>query len=116
MADRVDQLGAVHGVKMEIGHALVNEVEHLLGGDRGGDQLARRRIVVEPGEAMRQPVGYRGAGAGGEVSRLIEVLHWQNAGHDRDADSAFANLLEITEIEIVLEEELGDGAAPARGS
>src|ERR1700730_15049875 len=33
MADRVDEVGAVHGVEMEVGDAAVDEVEHLLGGD-----------------------------------------------------------------------------------
>ena len=37
---------------MEVGDAAIDEVEHLLGGDRGGDQLARRRVVVEPLEAL----------------------------------------------------------------
>ena len=52
MADRVDQIGAVHGVEVKIGDAVIDEIEHLLGGDRGGDQLARRRIVVEAVEAL----------------------------------------------------------------
>src|SRR5215470_19395846 len=42
MADRVDQVGTVHGVEVKIGHAAIDEVEHLLGGDRGGYQLAGR--------------------------------------------------------------------------
>src|SRR5215470_6608382 len=37
---RIDQVGAVHGVEMEIRDAAVDEIEHLLGGDRGRAQLA----------------------------------------------------------------------------
>jgi hypothetical protein len=37
VADRVDQIGAVHGVKMEIGDAVVDEIKDLLGRDRGGN-------------------------------------------------------------------------------
>ena len=35
MADRVDEIGAVHGVEMEIADAAVDQIEHLLGSDRG---------------------------------------------------------------------------------
>ena len=67
MADRVDEIGAVHGVEVEFGDAVIDQVDHLLGGDRGGDQLARRRIVVEAVEALGEPGRHRGAGARGEI-------------------------------------------------
>src|SRR5580692_507536 len=35
VADRVDEIGAVHGVEMKVGHAMIDQVEHLLGGNRG---------------------------------------------------------------------------------
>src|SRR5579863_4020397 len=47
MTDGVDQVGAVHRVEVEIGHAAVDQIDHLLGGDRGRDQLAGGGIVVE---------------------------------------------------------------------
>src|SRR5208282_4420001 len=40
VADRVDEVGAVHGVEVEVGDAVVYQIEHLLGVDAGGDQLA----------------------------------------------------------------------------
>src|SRR5215471_14849526 len=40
MANRVDQIGAVHGVEMKIGDAAIDQIKHLLGGNRGRDQLA----------------------------------------------------------------------------
>src|SRR5277367_6287084 len=58
VADRVNQVGAVHRVEVEISYTVVNQIEHLLGGDRGGDQLAGRRIVIEAIEAARQPIGH----------------------------------------------------------
>src|SRR5271169_4451569 len=55
VADREHEIGAVHSVEVEIGDAVIDEVEHLFGGDRGGDELARRRIVVEAFEALGEP-------------------------------------------------------------
>src|SRR5580658_8162412 len=106
MADRIGQVGAVHRVEVEIGHTMINQIEHLLGGDRGGDQLARCRIVVEAVEAMRQPIGYRGAGAGGEIFGLLEILYRQDAGHDRNVDAGFAHAVEVAEVKTILEKEL----------
>src|SRR5580704_14478667 len=37
MADRVDEVGAVHGVEVKAGDTVIHQVEHLLGGNRGGD-------------------------------------------------------------------------------
>ena len=113
MADRIDQVGAVHGVEVEIGDAVIDQIEHLFGGDRGSDQLARRRIVVEAVEAIGEPGGHRGAGARGEILGLREILHRQDAGHDRDVDAGRAHAVEIAEIKTVLEKELGDRARRA---
>ena len=88
MADRVNQIGAVHGVEMEVGDAALDQIEHLLGGDRGGDQLSRRHVVVEPVEALGEPARHARAGALGEILHLLEVLHRQDARHDRDVDAA----------------------------
>ena len=68
MTDRVDEVGAVHGVEMEIGDAAIDQIEHLLGGDGGRDQLAGRDIIVEPLETLGQPARDRGAAALGEIS------------------------------------------------
>ena len=35
MADGEDEVGAVHRIEMEGGHPAVDQIEHLLGGDRG---------------------------------------------------------------------------------
>ena len=71
-------------------------------------------VVVEPVEALGEPRRHRGAGARGEIGRRLEILHRQDARHDRDIDAARAHAVEIAEIEIVLEEELRDGARGAR--
>src|SRR5271167_688508 len=67
MTDRVDKIGAVHGVKMKIADAVVDEIEHLFSGDRGGDEFSCCRIVVETFEAAGKPVGHRCAGARREI-------------------------------------------------
>src|SRR5690349_21835528 len=41
VADRVNEIGAVHGVEMKLVDAVVDEVEHLLGGNCRCDQFAR---------------------------------------------------------------------------
>src|ERR1700740_3649469 len=98
---------------MKIGDAVVNEIEHLFGSDRGGNQLACRRIIVETVEALREPSGYGGPGARGEIFRLLEILHRQNAGHDRNVDAGGPHAVEIAEIKVVLEKELRHGASGA---
>src|ERR1700719_40197 len=35
VADCVDEIGAVHGVEVKVGDAVIDQVEHLFGGDRG---------------------------------------------------------------------------------
>src|SRR3974377_2021226 len=110
MANRVDEIRAVHGVEMERRDAAVEQVDHLLAGDRGGDQFARRRIVLETVEALCDPGRHRRARAFRKILRRLEVLYRQNAGHDRDIDAARANAVEIPEVQIVVEEELRDRA------
>src|SRR5215471_10103843 len=55
VANRIDQVGAVHGVKMKIGDAVVDEIENLLGSDRGGNQFAGRWIVFDTVETLGEP-------------------------------------------------------------
>jgi hypothetical protein len=45
---------------------------------------------------------------------LLEVLHRQDAGHNRHVDAAPSHAIEILEIKVILEEELGDGAGCTR--
>src|SRR5262249_4007468 len=73
MTHGVDQVGAVHGVEVEIGDAAIDEIEHLLGGDRGGDELAGGGVLLETLEPMGQPVRHRGAAARGERLGLLEI-------------------------------------------
>ena len=40
MADRIDQIGLVHGVEMELLDALVEQVDHLFGSHSGCNQVA----------------------------------------------------------------------------
>src|SRR5580692_2649474 len=104
VADRVNEIGAVHRVEMKIGDAVIDQIEHLLGGDGGGDQLAGGGIVVEAVEAVGEPSRYRRTAARGKSLRGLEILHRQNPRHDRDVDAGRADAVEIAEIEIVLEE------------
>ena len=99
---------------MKIAHAAIQQIEHLFGRDCGGDQLARRRIVIQAVEARSEPVRHRGAGTLREALRLLEVLNREDARRDRHRNTARAHAIEITEIKIVLEEELSDGPRRAR--
>src|SRR5579862_5950 len=113
MADRENQIGAVHGVEMKGIDAALVELLHLAGGNRGSHQLAGLGVVVEAVELLREPVRHGGARAGDEVSRLLEIVHRHDAGDDRNIDAAPADAVEIAEVEIVIEEDLRDGARGA---
>src|SRR5216683_640942 len=110
MADGEHEVRAVHGVEMKGIDAVFCELLHLAGGNGGGHELSRFGIVVEAVELFREPVGHGGAGAGDEIAGLLEIVHRHDAGHDRDADAAGPHPVEITEVQIVIEEHLRDGA------
>src|SRR4026209_1732100 len=46
MADREHEVRAVHGIEMKGIDAVLGELVHLAGGNRGGDKLARLGVVV----------------------------------------------------------------------
>src|ERR1700687_6165653 len=110
MADGEYEVGAVHGVEMKGVDAVFCQFLHLAGRDGGGYQLAGLGIVIEAFEFFREPVRHAGAGAGDEIAGLLEVVHRHDAGHDRNFDAARANPVEIAKIEVVVEEDLGNGA------
>src|SRR5580698_1044274 len=95
VANRVDEIGAVHGVEMKVGDAVIDQIEHLLGGDRSGDQLAGGGVVVEAVEAVGEPGRHRGAAARGKSFCRLEILHRQNSRHDRNIDARGAHAVEI---------------------
>ncbi len=109
VADRIDEIRAIHRVEMEMLDASVNEVEDLFGGDgrgRSGDGSSDRRRDLQTVRLARlapwrQPLC--------EARGLTEILHRYDAGDNRDRDAAIVTLVEKTEIDLVLEEELGDG-------
>src|ERR1700733_10966173 len=113
VADGVSEVGTVHGVEMEIAHTVFGEAHHLLSGNGCGDQLACGRVFVEAFEPRSKPVGHGSAGACGEVLCLDEILHRQYAGYDRNIDAGGTRVVEITVVEVVVEEELRDGAGGA---
>src|SRR5436305_932212 len=62
-------------------------------------------IPVTPGIL---PVRHRGAGALGKTLRLLEVLYRQDARRHRNGNSPRPHPVEVTKVEIVIEEELRD--------
>ena len=79
MADGIDEVGAVQRVEVKLGDALIDQAEHLLGGDGGGHQIARLLIVIEALETVAEPVGNACAGPGGEAGALLEIVDWNDA-------------------------------------
>src|ERR1700754_1065310 len=113
MADREHEVRAVHGVEVEGFDAVLGQFLHLSGGDGCRHQLAGLGFVVEAFEFARQPVRHRRAGAGDEIARLLEIVHRHDARHDRNRDAAGPDTVEITKVEIVVEEHLRNGAGGA---
>src|SRR4051794_18649798 len=109
MADREHEVRAVHGVEMKGVDALFCQLLHLARRNRCGHELPRLGVVVEPFELVGEPGRHTGAGTGHEGARLLEIVHRHDAGDDRDVDAAGADAIEIAQIEVVIEEHLGDG-------
>ena len=110
MADGIDEVGAVQRVEMELADALIDEVHHLLGRHRGGDEVRGLRIGLEPVEAPRQPRRHGRAAAAGKARHLLEIVDRHDARHDRRPDAVRARRLEEAQEVGVVEEELGDDA------
>src|SRR3569832_2446899 len=98
MADRENQIGAVHGVEMKGVDAVLVELLHLSRRNGCSDKLAGLGVVVEAVKLNSQPVRHRGAGAGDEISRLLEIVHQQKTGDDRNIDSAGADAVEEAKV------------------
>ena len=73
VADGEDEVGAVHRVEVEVADAALDQVQHLLGGHRGGDQRVRLRIVVEPVEALGQPGRHRRRSAPEKFATCVKL-------------------------------------------
>src|SRR4051812_13542858 len=97
MADGIDEVGAVQRVEVKLGNTLIDQPEHLLGGNGGSDQMARLLVVVQAFEAVAKPVGYACAGFGGEAGALLEIVDGNDAGHDGNGDAGRADAIEIAE-------------------
>src|SRR5262249_55902854 len=97
MTDRIDQVGAIHRIEVEISDAAVDEIEHLLGGNRSSNELAGCGIVVEPLEAPSEPGRNGRAAPRRKAPRLLEVLHRENPRHHRHVNPPDAHPLEIPE-------------------
>ncbi len=108
MADRIDEIGAVHRVEMKFPDAVIDEIENLFGGDRRSNELSGLRIVIEPFETVGEPLRNARAGALREFCRLLEILHRHDARRDRNIKSPRLHLVEKPQIDFVFEKELGD--------
>src|SRR3954471_13970355 len=87
MADRVSELGAIQRVEVEIPDPARIELGAKLGGDGGGDQLARARQGIEPLEQPVHPIGYAGAAGRRELAGLGDVGDREDAGDDFGVDT-----------------------------
>src|SRR4029450_9120666 len=118
MTDGVDEIGAVQRVEVKIVDALVDEAEHLLGGDGSGNEVARLLVVLQSLESVAEPVRHVRARFGGEARDLFEIVDRNDAGHDGNIDAAAADAIEVTVEKLVLEEKLrnrGRGAGADLG-
>ena len=78
----------------------------------GGHELAGFGVPIETLEQPGQPVGNGGAAHGAEFDHLGEVGDRQDSGHDGDRDAGLPGAGDELEINLGVEEILGD--RPAR--
>ena len=91
---------------MELADAARIELGAKLGGDGGGDELARGRQIVQPLEQPVEPGRDRGAAHRRELAGLGDVGDGQDAGHDLGVDAGRGDLVAEAEEAVGREEEL----------
>jgi len=108
-----NKIGAVVGVEMKFVHARFHEVHDLFG--RGGrrDQRMGFRIVFQALEAVGEPLRHTGAGLGGEAATCLKLRTGMMPGTIGIFDAFRASALKKAQIDVVVEEELGNGARGA---
>uniref|UniRef100_A0A0N4ZXP4 EF-hand domain-containing protein n=1 Tax=Parastrongyloides trichosuri TaxID=131310 RepID=A0A0N4ZXP4_PARTI len=111
--DRIDQLGPVQGVEVEVRKALFLQAGAGLGGDGGGQQLARLRVVVQPVEVASQPVGQGRAARRRHPLQARKVGHRHDAGDQGNGHPRRPHPVAETQEGLDVEEELGHGARGA---
>src|SRR5262249_15922801 len=87
MPNRKYKIGAVHRVKMKFLNSMIDEIEHLLGGNGRGDKFSRLRIVVEPLKPLGEPLRHFCPSALREFRCLLEILYRHDARGNRNIDS-----------------------------
>ena len=105
---------AVQRVEVDSGRAARQEIGALEG--RVGDpELCNRfRVVGAPVELPLEVLRDRGAAHLGEALDLAVVRDRHDPRDDRHVDAGRARLLDVVEVELVVEEELGDQEARRR--
>ena len=98
---------------MEFVHALFRERLTLLGGDGRGDEAACVGVVLESFEQPAHVRWNRRARAHGELAHLHEVRDGHDAGDDWHRDTGALRTLDKAEVDVVVEEELRNGACGA---
>src|SRR3954468_16995566 len=110
VADREGGLRAVQRIEMKLVDAMPLQQVHLLDGHCGRDHLARLGVVLEPVEAVLEPVRDARAAALGEARDLREARDRQDARHDGRVDAARRALVAKAQEHLRVVEELRDGA------
>ena len=72
VTNRENKVSAIHRVEVECRDAAIDKIEHLLGSNGSGDQLACRRIVIEPLKPFSNPAGHGCAAALGKIGGCLK--------------------------------------------
>ena len=105
---------AVQGVEVHSGRASRQEIGALEGRVSDPELCNRFRVVGAPVELPFEVLGDRRAAHVGEAVDLAVVRDRHDPRHDRHVDARGARLVDVVEVDLVVEEELGDQEARAR--
>src|ERR1700741_4896545 len=108
MANRDNQVGSIELLEMEFMNTVRMKPPALLGGERGRNETARVRVVVEPFEMRPHPGRNRGAARRSHALQLREIRHRQNPGHNWYPDPRSTGAVAETQEYVDIEKELRD--------